>query len=136
MLRWILLVAALFAGSVPLRAEIANIDGAALQRLMQGGVPVVDVRTAAEWDKTGVIEGSRLLTFFDAGGRYDVGAWMAEFGAIAGPDRPVALICHSGGRSSAVSRLLDRHFKYRRVYNVQGGIAKWIDEGRTTVARD
>ena len=35
-----------------------------------------------------------------------------------------------------MSRMLDRHFQYRRVYNVEGGIAKWIKEGRPTVARD
>ena len=136
MLRWIGAVAALLAAGAPLRAEVAHVDGAALHELLAAGVPVVDVRTPAEWDETGVIEGSRLLTFFDAEGRYDVRAWMAKFAAIAAPDRPVALICHSGGRSKAVSRLLDRHFKYRLVYNVQGGIAEWKKEGRPTVARE
>ena len=136
MLRWLLPVAALLALAAPLRAEIAHVDAAALQKLMQGGVPVVDVRTAAEWDKTGVVEGSHLLTFFDENGRYDVRGWMAKFAAIAAPEQPVAILCHSGGRSKAVSRLLDRHFKYRRVYNVEGGIAKWIKEGRPTVKRD
>ena len=136
MARWLLPVAALLALCAPLRAEIAHIDGATLQRLMQGGVPVVDVRTRAEWDRTGVVEGSHLLTFFDAEGRYDVRAWMTRLVEIAGPDRPVAVICHSGGRSKAVSRLLDRRFRYQRVYNVEGGIAKWIKEGRPTVARE
>ena len=135
MLRWILPIAALLAGSAPLRAEIAHIDGAALQRLIASGVPVVDVRTVAEWNRTGVIEGSRLLTFFDAEGRYDVRAFMSKLAAVAAPDRPVAVICHSGGRSEAVSRLLDGRFGYRRVYNVRGGIAKWIGEGRSTVDR-
>ncbi len=134
--RWLLPVAALLALAAPLRAEIAHVDAAALQKLIRGGVPVVDVRTAAEWDKTGIVEGSHLLTFFDAEGRYDVRAWMAKFAAIATPGQPVALICHSGRRSKSVSRLLDRHFQYRRVYNVEGGIAKWMKEGRPTVARD
>ena len=132
----VLAIAALLAASLPARAEIAHIDSAALQKLMAKGVPVVDVRTPAEWDETGVIEGSHKITFFDAEGRYDVRAWMAKLAAIAAPDRPVALICHSGGRSKAVSRLLDRHFNYRLVYNVQGGIARWKKEGRPVVARD
>ena len=136
MLRWLLPAAALLALAAPLRAEIAHVDAAALQKLMQSGVPVVDVRTAAEWDKTGVVEGSHLLTFFDENGRYDVHAWMARFAAVAAPDQPVAILCHSGGRSKAVSHLLDRHFKYRRVYNARGGIAQWIGEGRSTVKRD
>lgn len=136
MLRWLLPVAALLALGAPVRAEIAHIDGAALERLMQGGVPVVDVRTPAEWDKTGVVEGSHLLTFFDENGRYDVRGWMSKLVDIAGPGQPIAILCHSGGRSKAVSRLLDRHFRYQRVYNVRDGIAKWIEDGRATVARD
>ena len=136
MLKWFVTVAAFLALAAPLRAEIAHVDGATLQRLMQGGVPVVDVRTRAEWDKTGVIEGSHLLTFFDADGRYDVRAWMSKLVEIAGPEQPVAILCHSGGRSKAVSRLLDKHFRYRRVYNVRDGIAKWIEDGRATVARN
>ena len=136
MLRWLLPVVALLALAAPLRAEIAHVDAAALQKLIQDGVRVVDVRTAAEWDKTGVVEGSHLLTFFDENGGYDVRGWMERFAAIAAPEQPVAILCHSGGRSKAVSRLLDRHFKYRRVYNVEGGIARWIGEGRPTVKRD
>ena len=136
MLRWLLPVAALFALAAPVRAEIAHIDGATLERLMRGGVPVVDLRTPAEWDRTGVIEDSHLLTFFDEEGRYDVRGWMSKLVAIAAPEQPVALICHSGGRSKAVSRLLDKHFRYQRVYNVRDGIAKWIGEGRATVVRD
>ena len=135
MLRWLLPIAALFALSAPVRAEIAHIDGATLQGLIAKGVPVVDVRTPAEWNRTGVIEGSHLLTFFDAEGRYDVGAFMSKLAAIAAPDRPVAVICHSGRRSNAVSRLLDGRFGYRRVYNFRGGIAKWIAEGRSTLDR-
>lgn len=134
-MRSIAIVAALFAGALPLRAEMAHIDGAALHRLIAEGVPVVDVRTAAEWDRTGIVEGSHPLTFFDSEGRYDVRAWMSKLAAIAGPDRPVAVICHSGGRSKAVGRLLDGRFGYRRVYNLRGGIAKWIAEDRPTVER-
>ena len=136
MRKWIVSIIVLLAGSAPLHAEIAHIDGAGLQRLLWEGVPIVDVRTPAEWDRTGVIEGSHLLTFFDAEGRYDAGAWAAELALIAGPDRPVALICHGGTRSGKVSRLLDRHLEYRHVYNVRGGIAQWLAEGRPTVDRN
>ena len=129
----IFLVVAFLAGATPLRAEVTNIDNIALERLLAGGVPVVDVRTPEEWNRTGVIQGSHLLTFFDSRGRYDVRAWMSELAAIAVPDEPIAIICHSGGRSNVVSRLLDRQFGYRRVHNVHGGIAQWIAENRPTV---
>ena len=90
-----------------------------LQRLRAEGVAVIDVRRPEEWRKTGVIEGSHLLTFFDKKGRYDLDEWLPAFSAIAESDQPVALICRSGNRSGKVARMLDEQFGYRQVYNVQ-----------------
>ena len=128
-----ILIAALLAGSAPLRAEVTHVDSAALERLLETGVPLVDIRTPEEWRTTGVIEGSHLLTFFDAQGNYDARAWLSEFFDIAGPDAPVAIICHSGGRSHVVSRFLDDQVGYVRVHDARRGIAQWIAEDRPTV---
>ena len=98
------------------------------------GVPIIDIRRSEEWDATGVIEGSHLLTFFDAQGNYDARAWLTKLSAIAVPDERVAIICHSGGRSSVVSRFLDEQVDFQRVFNVRKGIAEWIAEGRPTVS--
>ena len=130
----VLLVAALLAGATPLRAEVTLVDNDSLEPLMHRGVPVIDIRTPEEWRETGIIEGSRLLTFFDAQGRYDFRAWLSELSAIAARDEPFALICHSGGRSALVSRFLDAQLGYGRVHDVPGGIERWIAENRPTVA--
>lgn len=129
----LLLVAALLAGGTPLRADVTRVDNAALERLMRRGVPVIDIRTPEEWRETGIIEGSRLLTFFDAQGRYDARAWLSELAAIAGRDDAFALICDSGGRSGVVSQALDGQLGYRYVFDVPGGIAQWKAEDRPTV---
>ena len=134
MLRTMILTVALLAGSAPLRAEVAHVDNATLERLLEAGVPVVDIRTPEEWEATGIIEGSHLLTFFDAQGNYDARAWVSALSAIAAPDAPVAIICHSGGRSDIVSRFLDGQVGYRHVHDVNKGISQWIAEGRSTVA--
>ena len=134
MLRSMILTIAFLAGSAPLRAEVTHVGNAALERLLEAGVPVVDIRTPEEWDQTGIIVGSHLLTFFDAQGNYDVGAWLSALSAIAAPDAPVAIICHSGGRSDIVSRFLDGQVGYQRVHDVHEGISQWIAEGRSTVA--
>ena len=131
--RTIVVVALLFSGTAPLPADITRVDSAALEELMKQGVPVIDIRTPEEWRTTGVIEGSRLLTFFDSQGRYDVPAWLAGLSEIAAPDEPVAIICHSGGRSAVVTRFLDSQVEYRRIHDVHEGIARWIEEGRPTV---
>ena len=133
MLRTMILTVALLAGSTPIHAEVTHVDNAALERLLESGVPVVDIRTPEEWDATGIIEGSHLLTFFDTEGNYDARAWLSAFSAIAAPDTPVAIICHSGGRSDLVSRFLDGQVGYQHVHDVHQGISQWIAEGRSTI---
>ena len=133
MLRTMILTLALLAGSAPLRAEVTHVDNAALERLLEAGVPVVDIRTPEEWEATGIIEGSHLLTFFDAKGNYDARAWLSALSAIAAPDAPVAIVCHSGGRSDIVSRFLDGQVGYQHVHDVHEGISQWIAEGRSTI---
>ncbi len=129
----ILLLVVLLAASAPLRAEVIRIDSAELPRLMADDVTVIDIRRPDEWRRTGVIEGSHPMTFFDAGGNYDLKAWMSKLMPVATGDRKVAIICHSGGRSRPVSRFLHEKLGYRRVYDVRDGIAGWIAARRPTV---
>ena len=131
--RLLLLFAALLAGGTPLRAEVTRVDNAALEGLLGRGVPVIDIRTPEEWRETGIIEGSHLLTFFDAHGRHDVRAWLSELAAIVNRNEPFALICHSGGRSALVSRFLDVQLGFRHVHDAPGGIEQWIAEDRPIV---
>lgn len=116
------------------RAEIVTIDSAELQDLIEQGVPLVDVRTPGEWRETGVIEGSHLLTFFDERGRYDAAAWLAELERIAGPDQPVALICATGGRTTAISFFLDQQVGYDTIYHAEEGVIGWLKQGRTVAS--
>ncbi len=135
MLRVVVFCALLVVGAMPLHAEVIDVDSAGLERLRAEGVAVIDVRRPEEWRKTGVIEGSHLLTFFDKKGRYNLDEWLPAFAAITESDQPVALICRSGNRSGKVARMLDEQFGYRQVYIVRGGILGWLDEGRSTMDR-
>lgn len=128
-----LVATSLVLGSLNLMAEVVNVDNARLQALMRDGVPVVDVRTPGEWEQTGVIEGSHRLMFFDEAGRYDAQAWLDQLADIAGPDKPVALVCAVGGRTVAISQFLSGQVGYTKVYNVAGGIKAWMDDGNPTV---
>lgn len=123
------LLAAFIASSA--RAEVINIDAAETARLAASGVPVVDVRTAGEWRETGVIPGSRLLTYFDEQGRSDAATWLEKLKPAAKPDQPVIIICRSGNRSQAVAQMLSQHAGYRTVYNVKEGVQGWTKAGRT-----
>jgi len=112
------------------QAEIINIDNEELERLQAAGVPVVDVRTAPEWQETGIVPGSHLLTFFGEGGRAEPGAWLRKLLPIANPDQPVILICRSGNRTRTISNILSNQVGYAKVYNVTDGIKAWIKEGK------
>lgn len=109
-----------------------NVDNAGLQALLQQGVPLYDIRRAEEWQQTGVVEGSRKLTFVDAIGQLNP-EFMNRLTAQVGKNDPVVLICRTGNRTDALAReLMERH-GYTRVYNVKDGITGWIAEGRPVV---
>lgn len=112
------------------RAEIIDIDNAELARLAASGVPLIDIRTPAEWADTGIVPGSHLLTFFDERGKADEAAWLRKAKAIAKPGDPVAVICRSGNRTKAVSKFLSQQAGYAKVYNVRNGFLAWAKEGR------
>lgn len=113
-------------------ADLTHIDNEKLQALIADGTPVVDLRRLDEWQKTGVIDGSHLLTFFDKKGNYDARKWMGELSKVVNPEKPFVLICQSGVRSLAVGKWLGEQFN--TVYNVKDGIVSWIKDGKETVA--
>jgi rhodanese-related sulfurtransferase len=115
--------------SASVAADVVAIGNAQLARLARAGVPVIDIRTAGEWQETGVVPGSRLVTLFDANGRADASAWLKAVRAVAKPDEPVIVICRSGNRTVTASRLLAEEGGYRTVYNVKDGIRGWAGEG-------
>lgn len=115
------------------QAEVINIDNAELVRLAASGVSVIDIRTAPEWKESGVLAGSKLMTFFDEKGQVDVPAWLEQLKTVVKPGQPVILICRSGNRSRVAAQFLTQQTPYKTVYNVTAGINKWIKEGRAVV---
>ena len=112
------------------RADIVDIDNAQLAKLAASGVPVIDIRTRPEWEETGIVPGSRLLTFFDERCQADPAAWLKKAKAIAKPGDPLIVICRSGNRTKALSQFLTQQAGYAKVYNVKSGIRDWAKEGR------
>lgn len=105
-----------------------NLDNAQLKTLIEQGVPLYDVRRPEEWKQTGVVEGSRLLTWVDGSGRVQPG-FFENLAAEAPKDKPVAIICRTGNRTSQLARELMEKHGYTKVYNVQDGITGWIAKG-------
>ncbi len=130
MSRWVFFSLVAWVFSLPVHAEVAEVDNAQLARLLAAGVPIIDIRTEGEWRESGVVPGSKLLTFFDERGRSDPPAWLQKVQEVAKPRQPVILICRSGNRTRAASQFLSEQAGYQTVYHVQGGIRAWEKEGR------
>ena len=120
--------------AAPLRAEVIDIDNAELARLAASGVPVVDIRTSGEWKSTGVIAGSRLLTFFDESGNADTARWLASAKGFATPGQALILVCRSGNRTRAATQFLSQKAGYTTVYNVKQGMNGWLNDNRPVVS--
>lgn len=128
-----LILACLIAVSGLAHAEVIDIDNTQLEKLSHSGVPVVDIRLQSEWEETGIVAGSKLLTFFDEKGKADAPAWLDKVKPIAKPNEPVIVICRSGNRTKAVSQFLSQQAGYSKVYNVKHGIKGWIGSGNPVV---
>jgi len=109
-----------------------NVDNAGLKSLLAQGVPIYDIRRPEEWRQTGVVEGSRKLTFVDAGGRPQSDFFPTITREVR-RDQPVIVICRTGNRTDTLARELMEKVGYTKVYNVQNGIAGWIGEGNPVV---
>ncbi len=109
----------------------SNIDNTQLKAHVAQGVPVYDVRRTEEWRQTGVVEGSRKLTYVDAKGRPNP-EFLPRFTAEVGKNDPVVLICRTGSRTDTLARELAA-LGYTRVYNVRHGITRWISEKNPVV---
>jgi len=122
-----LLIAGLSAcGELP----YTNVSNAELKVLLETDTPIYDVRRPEEWRQTGVVEGSKLLTFVDAGGRLKPN-FLERFTAETGQHDPVILICRTGNRTGTLARLLVEQLGYTQVYNVRNGITEWIRDSNS-----
>ena len=115
-------------------AEVKHINNEELKKLIQQDAPVIDVRATSEWKKTGVIEDSHLLMFYDERGNYQLEQWLKEVAQISDKDKPIVLICHTGVRSKQLAKYLNKVAGYNQVYNVKRGIVDWIKKANPVVA--
>ncbi|MBS1145007.1 MAG: Rhodanese-like protein [Proteobacteria bacterium] len=128
-----LILACLIAIAGIAHAEVIDIDNAQLAKLAKNGVPVIDIRLQSEWEETGIVSGSKLLTFFDEKGRADAVGWLEKVKPYAKQNEPVIVICRTGNRTKAVSQFLSQQAGYTTVYNVKAGIKGWIGAGEPVV---
>ena len=108
-------------------ADVVDVNNEQIVELSKTNIPIVDVRSSSEWDQTGVIPTSILLTFFDKEGNYDLDEWYEKLRLEIDEDVPIILICRSGNRSRIIADMMDKEFD-NVIYNAKRGINSWIDE--------
>lgn len=92
------------------------------ERLNQGDdLVLVDVRSANEYQNDGHIAGTRLLPLFTLPVRH----------TELPKDKPLVLICRSGGRSSMACEQLAQ-LGYTNLINLTGGTMGWQSAGLPT----
>ena len=106
--------------------ELSAIDAA---KEMKNNLIIIDVRNKEEWKETGIIPNSLLIQMLSAG-RTIRKEYISELLIALGEDKDIkaAIICHSGGRSSATVELL-KNEGFNNIFNISEGM---VGNGSTT----
>ena len=106
--------------------ELSAIDAA---KEMSNNLIIIDVRNKEEWKETGIIPNSLLIQMLSAG-RTIRKEYISELLIALGEDKNIkaAIICHSGGRSSATVELL-KNEGFNNIFNISEGM---VGNGSTT----
>ena len=106
--------------------ELSAIDAA---KEMSNNWIIIDVRNKEEWKETGIIPNSLLIQMLSAG-RTIRKEYISELLIALGEDKDIkaAIICHSGGRSSATVELL-KNEGFNNIFNISEGM---VGNGSTT----
>ena len=113
-------------------AEVIDVNNEEMIKLSNINIPIVDVRRSSEWNQTGVIPNSILLTFFDEEGNYNFDKWYEKLQLEINKGDPIILICRSGKRSKIVANMMDKEFN-SIIYNAESGINSWLNKKFITV---
>jgi len=108
--------------------KFKSLDNAGLKQELQKHTMIIDIRRPDEWKATGVVKGSKLLTFFDRRGRVNP-KFMQKFQKMVKSATEVVLICRTGNRTGAVSKFLSERAGYTGIRSVAHGITDWIRAG-------
>ncbi len=90
-------------------------------KLDRGEVALLDVREPNEWKEDGAVEGATRIFFAD----------LPEKTGSLPTDKPIAVTCSVGQRSSIAVSILERA-GFRNVSNVLGGMTAWTNLGYPT----
>ena len=92
---------------------------------------IIDIRTQEEWDKTGIIKGSKKINAFDQKGNLNPG-FINSFKLLTKKNNlnsKVVFISSRGDISSILANGFVEKLGYKKMYSLKGGINEWITLG-------
>ncbi len=96
----------------------------------QNNALIIDIRTAKEWQTTGIIPGAKKLEFFSSTGSFNTEKWLTEMEQFkSSSEQPVILVCRSGYRTEKVGKMLSEKLGIKNVFHLSKGISSWIAKG-------
>ncbi|PHS78622.1 MAG: peptidylprolyl isomerase [Rhodospirillaceae bacterium] len=113
--------------------EYTNVNNDELFKLLERGVPVVDLRRPAEWASTGVLKGAQLVTAFRKNQGF-IPNFLRTLKKTHKKTDEFVLIGSNGRRTMYLVRILSERKGYTNIYNVQKGLNSWIKAGGAVVA--
>ena len=127
-LKYILLVAfTIFSCSLINNESINQMNSDELIEFIElNDAILVDVRTEDEYN-SGYIENSLNIDYFS--NEFSVNADKLD------KNTPIILYCRSGNRSSMSANKISK-LGFKEIYNLEGGILEWIEEGNVIVFND
>jgi rhodanese-related sulfurtransferase len=108
-----------FAADEPAKDAPVKIEQA--EKLIEGGIQLLDARTQEEWDE-GHLKGAKRVDFTAEG-------FVEKAKAALDPKKPVLVYCRSGGRSAKAVKAL-REAGFTTVHDMDGGIIAWEKAGK------
>ena len=114
-------------------ADIINVNNEQIIELSKNNIPIVDIRRSSEWDQTGVVPKSILLTFFDKEGNYNYDEWYEKLRLEIDEGKPIILICRTGRRTKIIAKMMEIKKFDNIIYNAKSGITSWINEDLITI---
>ncbi|MCL4856454.1 MAG: rhodanese-like domain-containing protein [Flavobacteriales bacterium] len=98
---------------------IVDVDASTFKELINQPGTILDVRTPDEW-ADGIIAGAEKINFYDDNFTQQI--------EKLDKTTPVYLYCRSGGRSANAADIL-KEKGFTKVYNLDGGITSWQNNG-------
>ena len=121
----------LLAVSMPV--SLGQATPAELIQARKDGVTIVDIRRPDEWSQTGVIEGAKTITAFEANGGLHPDFHQKFMNLVHSRETPVLLYCYMGGRTTNLGTALIEQLGFLHVTHLSGGILSWKADGYSTV---